>query len=172
MRPLEWIALFALAAVFAPAFRAMAGVWFSVDYYSHGVLVPVVALWSAYQQPALRRPALERRDRRGFALIGVALFAYAAGLGIGSVSLQGLAVVACVAGFALQRFGASGLRALAFPIGFLAFMVPVPDVWLTPVIVQLQLWVSAAATALLSLLGFELVHPFSSPRPAAESRRW
>jgi exosortase len=157
MRPLEWIALFALAAVFAPAFRAMAGVWFSVDYYSHGVLVPVVALWSAYQQPALRRPALERRDRRGFALIGVALFAYAAGLGIGSVSLQGLAVVACVAGFALQRFGASGLRALAFPIGFLAFMVPVPDVWLTPVIVQLQLWVSAAATALLSLLGFELV---------------
>lgn len=154
MRPIEWGCLLALALVYAPALRALAGVWFSVDYYSHGVLVPGVALWSALHSSALRHAAVCPRDRRGFALIGGALWVYAAGVGLGSASLQGIALVATVAGGVLQRWGPAGLRALAFPVGFLAFMVPVPELWLTPLIVQLQLWVSAAATALLAAAGF------------------
>ncbi len=156
MRPIEWGCLLALAAVYLPALRALSEIWFSVDYYSHGVLVPLVALWSALHNPILRRAPREPRDGRGLALVLAALALYAAGLGLGSPSLQGGALVLTVAGGVLQRWGPAGLRALAFPVGFLAFMLPVPDAWLTPLIVQLQLWVSSAATALLHATGFEV----------------
>ena len=47
MRPWEWFFLGGLALVYVPAFMDLAGVWRSVDYYSHGFLVPFVAIWAA-----------------------------------------------------------------------------------------------------------------------------
>ena len=78
-----------LLLVFAPALAAMAGVWSSVDYYSHGFLVPLVSLAALGSAPA--RPA--HLDRRGLAGLAVSLGLYVSGLGSGSVTLQGLAVV-------------------------------------------------------------------------------
>jgi exosortase len=75
------------------------------------------------------------------------------GLASGSVSLQGLALVAAVASCAFYLGGSRGLRVLAFPLAFLVFMVPLPPSWLTPLIVNLQLMVSAAAVELLGWFG-------------------
>ena len=45
MRIWEWTFALLLILVFAPAVGAMSQVWNRLDYYSHGYLVPVVALW-------------------------------------------------------------------------------------------------------------------------------
>jgi len=156
MRRVEWVLLGALALAFVPALLDLAGIWFSVDHYSHGVLVPLVAGWTAAQSPVLRRPPIEPREGRGLALLAGALVAYAFGLGANLPSLEGLALVAAVAGLVLYLFGRPGLARLAFPVGFLLFMVPLPPTWLAPVIVRLQLVVSSAAAALLQAGGFEV----------------
>ncbi len=149
----EWVLAALLLAAFVPALQAMAQVWRSVDYYSHGFLVPLVSLWSLLRtRPRRRRLALEP-SRAGLLLLAAALAAYAVGLAASLVTLQGLAFVTAVAGAVWLRRGGAWLRALSFPVGFLLFMVPLPESWLAPTITGLRLLVSQASVSLLQAFG-------------------
>ena len=153
MRLWEAVFLAILGLVYLPALLGMAQVWREVDYYSHGFLVPVVAAWAVAGLRARLACAPRVRDRRGLLVIVAALLVYAWGTLTGSVSAAGLALVATVAGALLYLRGTAWLRILAFPVGFLIFMVPAPGGWVTPVIVKLQLFVSTAAVGLLRSAG-------------------
>jgi exosortase len=154
LQPREWLLVGLLAAVFAPAVLALAHVWATVDYLSHGFLIPVVALWAFYRERPSWRKLEAEPDGRGLAVLGLAFATYLVGLGAGSVTLQGMALVTAVAGLVLYRWGVRWLRAVAFPVGFLIFMVPPPSLWITPVIVRLQLFVSQASVSLLQAVSF------------------
>lgn len=149
----EMLGLAVLALILLPGLREMAAVWSRLDYYSHGYMIPFVALWAASAQRHVLPRLPRSRDARGAALIAASLVAYLLGLAAGLVWLAGVATVAVLAGAVLYARGPAWLRALAFPIGYLLFMVPVPDAWLAPLIVRLQLLVSSAGTALLHVLG-------------------
>jgi exosortase len=151
--PSEWLGLAALFAVLWPGLREMAAVWNRVDYSSHGYLIPFVALWAASAQRHVLPQLPRRRDMRGAAALVVALLAYLLGLVAGEVWLAGVAGVAALAGAILYARGLAWLGALVFPLGYLLFMVPIPDAWLAPVIVRLQLLVSSVGTAILQALG-------------------
>ncbi|HVH05608.1 MAG TPA: exosortase/archaeosortase family protein [Myxococcota bacterium] len=149
----EWALVALLAVAFAPGVLAMADVWTHVDYQSHGFLVPVVSVWLAMRQRyALRRLPVEPAGW-GLAVLAAAFVAYFAGIIGGSVSLQGAALVAAIAGAVLFARGTAWLRRLALPIAFLLFMVPVPPGWITPLILQLQLFVSDVSLRILNALG-------------------
>jgi exosortase len=148
----EWLLAALLLLVFAPAAIALGGVWSSVDYYSHGFLVPLVAYWTA-SRSRMRFSPMANRDRRGFAVAALAAAVYGVGLATSVVSLQGLGLVAAIVACALYLGGVQGVRVLAFPLAFLVFMVPLPQAWITPLIVKLQLIVSATAVDLLGWLG-------------------
>lgn len=149
----EMLGLAVLALILLPGLREMAAVWSRLDYYSHGYMIPFVALWAASAQRHVLPRLPRSHDARGAALIAASLVAYLLGLAAGLVWLAGVATVAVLAGAVLYARGPAWLRALAFPIGYLLFMVPVPDAWLAPLIVRLQLLVSSAGTALLHVLG-------------------
>jgi len=155
MRRTDLVLVVAVALAFSPALLAMARIWPLHDYTSHGYLVPVIAAWMfAAKRRALGAP---RRDARGLALIGAATLLLAFGFSAGSAAWMGLAFVAAMAGLALRLYGSEGLRQLAFPLGFLLFMIPLPASVLTPIIVRLQLWVSMAAVETLHLLGYSVL---------------
>ncbi len=149
----EWALVALLGIAFAPAFVAMAGVWSSVEYQSHGYLVPFVALWAASGKRRILAALPGERDLRGLAVLLLSFGLYLVGVATSWVSLQGLAVIVGVAGMVLYLRGLSWLRTLAFPIAYLIFMVPIPEPLLTPVIVELQLWVSQVGVWLLQLWG-------------------
>ncbi len=65
MRIADWIFAALLLVAFFPALVAMSEVWSRLDYYSHGYLVPAVALWAASGQrhllpglPVSREPGI------------------------------------------------------------------------------------------------------------------
>ena len=150
-----WILVAVLALAFVPGFRALASVWSSLDYYSHGFLVPIVALWIGWQRAAkLGSPGAE-----SLGLLGVAasLGLYAVGLGLGSPTTIGLAAVLASASVVWHFWGGPGVRRLMFPLGLLLFVVPIPPVVLTPIVLQLQFFVSRAAVDLLHLAGFTIL---------------
>ena len=62
-----WEKLFAgsLALAYVPALMNMAQVWQGVDYYSHGFLVPVVAVWVASRLTRRLARVPRKRDTRG-----------------------------------------------------------------------------------------------------------
>jgi len=146
------VLLAAIALVFSPALLAMAEVWAVVDYQAHGYLVAPVAAAMAWS----RRDAVARAGRRpapaGLGLLTLALAAYAVGLLADLVSLQGVALPAALAGLVLWRRGAGALAALAFPIVYLVFLVPVPPQWLAPLVTALQGFVTGMAITILHAL--------------------
>lgn len=151
----SWLWILLLAVAFVPALLSLVEVWHTVDYYGHGLAIPV---FSAASFLALRRqlgPPSEARS--GFALIASALALYLLGLGFGDATLQGLALVTAVAGVVVTRWGWPGLRKLSFPVGFLLFMVPLPAAVVTPFILFLQSWVSALSSWLLGVGGFAVL---------------
>jgi exosortase len=150
----EWLLIVLLCVGFAPALVSLSHIWSSVDYLSHGYLVPFVALWAATGKRALLPTLERRRDLRGLALLTLAFALYLGGVATTLPVLEGLAVVSGVAGGVLLLRGPAWLRALSFSIGYLLFMIPLPEPVLTPVIVELQLGVSSVGVWLLQLFDF------------------
>ena len=153
MRRLDWVFVGLLALVLAPGLASLAAVWSRVPHYSHGYLILLVALWAASSKRRILPLLDSRPDVRGAWVLGVALLGYLAGWLTGWVSLIGLSWVGAVGGAVLLLRGPEWLRTLIFPIGYLLFMVPLPESWLGVVTGQLQLWVSEAGTSLLQLAG-------------------
>lgn len=149
----EWLFLLLLALVVAPSVLALAGIWLSVDYLSHGFLVPVVSLWIWMRERPRRARIPITRDTVGALVVGVALLMMVAGVLSSVIWLQGLGVVAAVAGTLWWLRGLAWLRASVFPVAFLIFMVPPPNAWTTPLIVRLQTWVSVVAVEVLNSFG-------------------
>jgi len=151
MRKSDWALAIGIAVVFAPGIASMAEVWSRVDYYSHGYLVPLVALWAASAQRGVLPSLPAGRDARGLLVLALAGAGYVVGTLASIVSLTGVSVVLAVAGGVLYLRGEAWLRALSFSIGYLLFMVPVPEAWLTPIIVRLQLMMSGLGVWTLRL---------------------
>ncbi len=151
MRRSDWAWIGMLALVFVPALLAMSEVWSSHDYYTHGFLVPLVA--AAGFRSNRHRVGAVRRNVRGIYIIALSLLLYMLGMGVTSVTVQGVALVLAVAGVVVRFWGFTGLKRLAFPVAFLLFMVPLPASWVGPSIVSLQLFVSKASVGILQAMG-------------------
>ncbi len=146
-----------LLVAYGPALYVMARTSLSVDYGSHGPVVPLVSIWLVLRVPRRYWPVRGERDVRGLMVITGAVLVYLLGLGSGILFMQGLAFVASVAGLILYTRGAGALRALSFPVVFLLFMIPLPVDWVRPVIFYLQLGVSEASVTLLQSVGYVLL---------------
>ena len=145
---LLWIAT---AVVFVPGVIALAQRWASAEYFQHGFLVPVVSLASAHRQ--IRGFGPSQRHQRALVGLMLALGVYSLGVVAAETALQGLALVGAVTSLVGYRWGVRGVRRLAFPLGFLLFMVPLPEAIVLPVVTKLQLFASAGAVGVLQVFG-------------------
>lgn len=153
MRAQDWAIAGLLALVLAPGVAALAEIWMSVPYYSHGFFIPFVALWAASSKRRVL-PLLESGwDGQGAWALALALLGYLLGWLGGLITLMGISMVGAVAAGVWLLRGRLWLKTLIFPIGYLLFMVPIPDAWLTALTGQLQLWVSEVGTAILQSMG-------------------
>lgn len=152
----EWGIIALLALAWIPGLLVLGRVWNSVEYASHGFLVPFVALWAA----TAHREALSQLKSSplpgGLLLLGVLAIVYAAALVYGEATPIGLIAVATVTACVLALRGVAWARTLQFSLAYLLFMVPLPISWVNPVIVKLQLIVSSAAVRLLHGAGVSI----------------
>ena len=149
----EWAIVALLLVGWAPGLLALSEVWSSVEYASHGYLVPFVALWAATAHRA-RLAALPAAPIPGGLLaLGALAMLYVGLIGFGDASLLGLLFVATVVVAVLALRGVEWVRTLRFPLAYLLFMVPLPIAWVNPLIVELQILVSTAAVRLLQMNG-------------------
>jgi exosortase len=145
-----------LIVVWVPGILQLAEVWSSLEYASHGFLVPFVALWAA----TAHREELARLESRplagGLLLMGVVAGCYLAALVLRDPTLLGLVAVSTVVASVLALRGVAWVSTLRFSLGYLLFMVPLPVAWVTPVIVKLQLLVSSVGVEILQQAGVSI----------------
>lgn len=147
---LVWLAI---VAVTFQDWAAMAHQWWNIDTYSHILLVPPIILWLIYIRVGEVRKVAAGGWWGGIAVTAVGLCMWFAGRNT-DINL----VAQCGAVVALQgaALGVLGLRAgviLAFPLGYMLFLVPFGDEIIPP----LQFLTAEMVTALTRWSGVETV---------------
>ena len=114
-----------------PIWQWLWGEWMANDYYSHGVLIPPVSLYLAYQR--------FRHDQRltwtagqgsnlGLIVVALGLALYLWFLNNLAFYLAAFATIVMIGGLVWTFGGGLVARRLIFPVAYLALMVPLPFV--------------------------------------------
>jgi exosortase len=133
-------------------FRWLANSWLSIDYYSHGFLIPVVSGVIAWTE----RRSFERRDPSigGVLMLILGALLYAAHLLTGMSVLGAFSFLVMLAGLVIFFFGVGTARRLLFPLAFLVFMVPLP--FMPYLAFQLQVVSLHLSSCLLQVIGLPI----------------
>jgi exosortase len=143
-----------LVVLFAPTVRWLFERWtMSVWQDAHGALIPPVAAYFAY--PELKRLAGLPRSSSpwGFAFLVPALLLHALDAGMHTELLSAAALILALPGLSLLLLGAERTRAIAFPLAFLMFSLPIPLAFTEQIHWQLRQFVVAATAAVIPWLG-------------------
>jgi exosortase A len=147
----------ALLVAYADYIGWMVGQWWKSDYYSHGPLIPIISGYLVYRA-AGRLTALPRRGSRlglWFVLGCQALFLVAEYLNVHFA--QGFALVGTIWGLVWWLGGWEIAKAVAFPVAYLLFMVPLARLLVDVFAQPLQLYSAAFAGAVAKIIGMNVV---------------
>lgn len=147
--------LLGFAALYLPTFYDLSHTVWASDEQGHGPIILAVAAWLLYQQ----RGALAALPSRPAYWAGVPLFLfalalYAFGRSQSVYLFEVSSQIFLLAGGTLLLLGWPGLKLIWFPLFFLIFMVPLPEVLVTAVTTPLKSAVSAVASSLLYWGGY------------------
>jgi exosortase len=143
--------------LYAPVLGSLARQWWGDPNYGHGFFVPVFAgyvLWTERD----RWSAQSFRPNN----FGLAIMLFAIGLRIlgmlgAELFMARLSLVILISGMVLFLAGRQALRSIAFPIGYLLFMIPLPAIVYYQLTLPLQLWASRLGATGLVALGIHTV---------------
>lgn len=116
----------ALAALYAPVVARLAGQWWSDPTYAYGFLVPCFCAWLVVRRRARLRALPLEPSALGYGVIAMALVLLLVGRLASELLLPRLSLLLMLAGLLLALGGRRWLRALAFPLAYLLFMIPLP----------------------------------------------
>ena len=138
-------------ALLAPLGRWLAGEWWGNDYYSHGLLVPLISGFFAWR--IISRLA-HRPDNWGLAVVGLGAAIYLLALYQRAFHIAALGMIVLLAGVVWTYWGWAGLKKMAFPLAFLIFMIPFPFVEASSL--PLSLITGQIATRIMQVAGLDV----------------
>ena len=169
MKPFGWQGLLLVAVLivlYAPVLKHLVWQWYNDADYGHGFLVPLLSAFLIWQ----RRDKLRLVPRRASVVWGMVVVLGAMGLlFLGSLGaelfLARVSMVVTISGLIVYFCGGAVLRALAFPIAFLLFAIPIPVLIYNEIVFPLQFLASRFATSTLEMLNlFPIMREGRSPR--------
>ena len=144
------VLLLVWATAFAPIVPAMVNNWFNHSDNSHALLVPLVSLYFIWEKRKEIRSVQIKGSNAGLLLLTLCLLIYIVSFVGGIAFFCRLMLVPSLIAIVWGSLGTAMLRLLAFPLGFLFFMIPVPDTLLSLVSFPLQLLATKISADLIS----------------------
>ena len=139
---------------YTPTFLWMWDRWFVRDsYYSHGILIPFFSaylIWLKKEELA-RIPVESSPWGMRLIILGITIHLLSSILRIYFSS--GFSMLIVLVGLILHLYGNQILKAVAFPVGFLIFMVPVPMVVIANISFTMKMFAAQIATVMLNNMG-------------------
>ena len=154
-RPVGLLAAVALlfVGIYATTFGFMMSRWTHDPAATHGWLVlPIVATVIWYKRERLARIPLGSNNK-GLWVMGLALFMHLAEKAIDLNGPSPLSVPIFAAGAVWYFAGTEWLRELAFPLGYLCFMIPIPGGFTEVVSFPLRMLATNGSRAIVSHFG-------------------
>lgn len=149
------LVLFGFAAMFLPTYWDLSSTVWASDEQGHGPIILAVSIWLLYQQ---RHALVQVKPRPAYVMGGLSLLLglvlYAFGRSQSILLFEVSAQIFVLMALALVLIGGAGLKLIWFPLFFLLFMVPLPEVLVTALTTPLKSAVSAVASSLLYNTGY------------------
>ena len=148
----------AILGAYVPTFRGLINGPWQTEQEGHGPLIIAASLWLAWQaRDRIRNAAVSPAPVVGWiVLLGGLAILYLARLQQGLLTFEAGSIIPVIVGSVLIYAGWPKLRALAFPIGFLLFAVPMPDWLIDAETVPLKVFISDTVVRVLYAAGFPI----------------
>ncbi len=130
--------------------------WWENEEYSHGYMIPLVALFLLWQQINALPEATRKGSWAGFALVAIGLFLFFVGELSALYTLIQYGFLVSFTGVALAFFGTKSFRLTWAAFIYLIFMIPLPNFLYFNLSSQLQLWSSVIGVAVIRLFGISV----------------
>jgi exosortase B len=153
---LEWLPVAAgLLVLYVPVFYEFSNGHWQSDDHAHGPIILVVIAWLVWtKREALLAPAARTAPAAGVSLLAFGLLVYVIGRSQDITIFEAGALAPILAGALLAMRGWAGLRTFWFPILFIAFMIPLPGIFVDALTGPLKREVSEIAERVLYAAGY------------------
>jgi exosortase len=143
----------ALIWTYWPVLPGLVAQWWNEDEYSHGFLIPIVSGYLVWTKRHELKATAVRPTFWGLVVMAMALAIYVTGIVGADLFLQRVSMVVMIAGGVLYVVGLPILRVVAFPLGFLLLMIPLPGIVFNSIAFPLQLFAAKIASATMQTCG-------------------
>jgi exosortase len=146
-----------VGTMYAPILRSLAQQWWDDPNYGHALLVPVFAAYILWREHARWGMVPVHGSDAGLAIMLLALGLLILGMLAAELFTTRISLLILVSGMIVFLAGWKMLRSIAFPVGYLAFMIPLPALVYYQLTFPLQLWASWLGAHGLVMLGVHTV---------------
>jgi exosortase len=139
---------------YVPAFFWMKIRWFARDsYYSHGILIPLIVGWLIWQKKDELARIAPLSNRWGLPLIIAGILIHIISSVLRVYFTSGFSLLLTIVGIILHFYGLRVLKTIAFPIFFLVFMIPLPEVAIVNISFRMKMFAAAIAGNVINSIG-------------------
>lgn len=135
-----------LGWLYAPVAAPLVQQWWEDPNYSHGFIVPLFALYLIWTQRERIGRLTAKPNNGGLMVILMGLGAYYLGTLGSELFVTRASFFIVLAGLILFLGGLTYIKTLAFPLGYLVFMIPLPAIVFNAVAFPLQILASRLGT--------------------------
>jgi len=147
-----WLLVAAVIALYAPVLVHLVNQWYTDADYSHGFLVPFLSAYLIWQRRDKLAQVVRHPSNWGLlVVVGSLGLLFLGSLGA-ELFLTRISIIGTICGLIVFFSGWRLLRALAFPLAFLLFAVPIPALIYNEIVFPLQGIASRFATGCLETL--------------------
>lgn len=155
---LGWsLAALGLALLYAPVVVRLAAQWWSDANFSYAFLVPPFCAWLVWRRRRVLLVLMLKPAGIGWVWMFAALSMLLTGRLASELFLTRLSLVVMIGGLLLALGGRAWLRALAFPLGFLILMIPIPTLIFNLITLPMQGWATRLGVGLVSWTGLPIL---------------
>ena len=131
--------------------------WANDDDYTHGFLIVPLALYFVWELRGRLKAMTFEPSLWGAGLLAGGLLTLVVGSVGAELFLQRFSLLVVLAGLVWLILGGAFLRALAFPLAFLVFMIPLPAIVMNAIAFPLQLFAAQSATFCMEMAGIPVL---------------
>jgi exosortase len=146
-----------MVLLYAPLVPELARDWSESGDFSHGFFVPVVSAWLLWIRRERLAAASARPFLPGLFVLALAVVQNLVGVAASEFYLQRSSAVLFLGGTVLTLFGREIARLSFFPVAFLLFAIPPPNLVMNWIAFPLQLQASQATEWMLGVAGIPAV---------------
>jgi exosortase len=151
------ICLSAYTLLYAGTVSMMVYDWRIDPNYSHGFLIPIMSGYFLWQRRGVLPAPQQGGAIPGLCTVLVGLGIFILGHLSGEFFTMRFSLLVVLAGTVTYAAGLGFLRAIAFPLGFLLFMIPLPYLIYNSFAFPLKLFVSQVSVTILQVLGYTVL---------------